>query len=165
MLLIKKVFYEINRIFVYVSIFSILFVMFLTTADVIGRFFGHPIKGVYELVELSLALTVFLALGQSQITKSHLGVDFFVSKLPLRRQSVIDFLGYGVSLVMFSLAFWQMVVFAKRMYVVNLETGVLRLPIFPWVIISSFGVLLIVFVLLKDFINEAAKIFKREGYN
>lgn len=163
MLLIKKTFIFINRICVYLSVIALMFAMFLTTADVLGRFFGSPIMGVYELVELSLAVVVFGALGNSQITKSHIGIDFFIVKLPLRWQHAIDTVSYCICFVLFSVAFWQMLIYAKRMYDVNLETGVLTIPIYPWVIFSAFGVLLIVFVLLGDFIKMAAKLFTREG--
>ncbi len=164
MLFIKKTFESINRIFVYISIFTLLFAMFLTTADVLGRFFGRPIMGVYEIVEISLALVVFAALGNSQITKSHIGIDFFMVKLPIWWQNFFDTIGYFLSFSMFSVAFWQMLIYANRMYTVNLETGVLRIPIYPWVIISAFGVLLFTVILLGDLIKTAAKLLTREGY-
>lgn len=55
---------------------SMLIMMLLTIADIIGRHvFGHPILGVYELVQLMLTGSVFGGLAEACRTRAHITVD------------------------------------------------------------------------------------------
>ena len=50
--------------------------MLVTVADVLLRtFFGIPVRGVLELVELGLACTIFVALPAVFLRDEHLVVD------------------------------------------------------------------------------------------
>lgn len=56
----------------------LLLMMLLTFADVMGRyFFGHPIKGAYELTEVLLAFVVFFALPLVTLENGHITVALF----------------------------------------------------------------------------------------
>ena len=58
----------------------LLLMMLLTFADVMGRyFFGHPIKGAYELTEVLLAFVVFFALPLTTLESGHITVALFDS--------------------------------------------------------------------------------------
>jgi TRAP-type C4-dicarboxylate transport system permease small subunit len=83
--------------------------MLVTVADVALRsFFATPVRGQFELVELALAYTVFLALPAVFLRDAHLVVDVadhFVSA-PTRR--LLDLFGTLASLAALAVMLWQM---------------------------------------------------------
>lgn len=52
-----------------------------------------PIKGDFEIVEMGCAIAVFSFLPLCQLRRGHVSVDIFVSRLPLRMQAFLGFLG------------------------------------------------------------------------
>ena len=64
------------NVFNRVGVFFVLFMMFLTTADVIlRRIFNSPIGGVFELTEFMMIVVVGFALGYTQLIKANVNVD------------------------------------------------------------------------------------------
>jgi len=51
---------------------ALLFIMFLTTCDVVLRAFGKPIVGTYELVSFGGGIIVGFAIPITSLSKSHL---------------------------------------------------------------------------------------------
>jgi len=158
MLLLKKIIHDANRYIFKVSLFLILFMMFMTVADVLGRFLIHPIPGVFELTRYSLAVIVFTSLGWSQIKKVHIAINIIVSRLPLVWQNIIDVFNYALAVVTFSLSFWQMLHYTSRLYNSNLVTTVLRIHVYPWVLVSAIGVLFFALAFLWDLIDAVNKL-------
>jgi TRAP-type C4-dicarboxylate transport system permease small subunit len=109
--------------------------MLLTVADVLLRaFFGYPVRGMLELIELGLACTVFLGMPAVFLRKEHLVVDAIDQ---LTRPAVVRLLDLAGALVSFGLlAFmaWQMVPVARGMYDFGDVTPDLSVPkIYYWV--------------------------------
>jgi len=87
----------------------------LTCIDVVGRYFKHPLFGSVELVTFLGILAVAMSLPFAHDTKGHIGVELFVRRLPRRSRGIID-LGTGIlSLGLFSLVTWRMLVYAIKM--------------------------------------------------
>jgi TRAP-type transport system small permease protein len=103
--------------------------MLLTVADVLLRaFFGYPVRGMLELIELGLACTVFLGMPAVFLRKEHLVVDAIDQ---LTRPAVVRLLDLAGALVSFGLlAFmaWQMVPVARGMYDFGDVTPDLSIP-------------------------------------
>ena len=109
--------------------------MLLTVADVLLRaFFGYPVRGMLELIELGLACTVFLGMPAVFLRKEHLVVDAIDQ---LTRPAVVRLLDLAGALASFGLlAFmaWQMVPVARGMYDFGDVTPDLSIPkIYYWV--------------------------------
>lgn len=133
--------------------------MFLTVVDVIGRkFFDAPVTGSYELTEFMLALIVFFSLGYTQIQKGHIAMEALVSRFSPKAQAVIDCLVYLISIGLGALLTWQLVAHAKRTFLGKHETGVLHLPLYPFLMAAAFGCLLYSLVLLVDFLLSLEKV-------
>ena len=87
----------------------------LTCVDVVGRYFKHPLFGSVELVTFLSVLAVAMALPFTHETKGHIGVELFMRRLPRKTRGVID-LGTGIlSLGLFALLTWRMLVYAIKM--------------------------------------------------
>ena len=107
----------------------------LTVADVMLRsFFGYPIRGMLELIELGLACTIFLALPAVFLRDEHLVVDVIDH---LTRPAVVralDLAGALISFVVLALMAWNMVDDARNMYEFGDVTSDLSIPkLWYWV--------------------------------
>jgi TRAP-type C4-dicarboxylate transport system permease small subunit len=109
--------------------------MLLTVVDVLLRaFFGYPVRGMLELIELGLACTVFLGMPAVFLRKEHLVVDVIDQ---LTGPAVVRLLDLAAALVSFGLLAlmgWQMVPVARGMYEFGDVTSDLSIPrIYYWV--------------------------------
>jgi TRAP-type C4-dicarboxylate transport system permease small subunit len=109
--------------------------MLLTVADVVLRTaFRRPIHGTFELIELGLACTVFLALPAVFLRDENLivdAIDYMVRPSVVR---VLDLAGACASLVLLAAMAWQMVPLARDMYQLGDVTSDLSLPkIYYWI--------------------------------
>ena len=123
----------------------------LTVADVVLRtFFGYPIRGMLELIELGLACTIFIALPAVFLREEHLVVDV------LRRSRPLDLAGAAVSLVVLAVMGWHMLPNARSMIEFGDVTSDLSIPrLWYWVpvlfgvVASAAATLFFVFRLLR----------------
>ena len=84
----------------------------LTCADVVGRFFGHPIFGSVEIVGYLAILTVATALPFTHRAKGHIGVEILVRLFSERTQAIISVATGIASLVLFAIVTWRMFLYA-----------------------------------------------------
>jgi TRAP-type C4-dicarboxylate transport system permease small subunit len=83
--------------------------MLITVADVALRsFFNLPVRGQFELVELALAYSLFLALPAVFLRDAHLVVDAADHFVCARVRRVLDLLGAAASLAALGIMLWQM---------------------------------------------------------
>jgi TRAP-type C4-dicarboxylate transport system permease small subunit len=83
--------------------------MLITVADVVLRsFFGLPVRGQFELVELTLAYSFFLALPAVFLRDAHLVVDAADHFVSARVRRALDIVGAVTSLVVLAVMLWQM---------------------------------------------------------
>ena len=87
----------------------------LTCVDVVGRYFKHPLFGSVELVTFLGVLAVAMALPFTHETKGHIGVELFVRRLPRKSRGVIDLATGIMTLGLFALVTWRMLVYAFKM--------------------------------------------------
>ena len=60
----------------------ILFMMAITTIDVVLRyFFNAPLKGAFEMTEISMALVIFAGMSLATARREHITVNLFESRL------------------------------------------------------------------------------------
>ena len=123
------------RLFGYLAAFFLTATMLVTVADVFLRtFFGYPVRGVLELVELGLACTIFLALPAVFLRDEHLVVDVIDHLAKKSVVRLLDLAGAIVSLVVLAVMLWQMVPLARTMHEFGDVTSDLSLPkIWYWV--------------------------------
>jgi len=161
---VERFVFPLNGVTHKVGLAILLLMMFLTVGDVVGRyFFNAPISGTFELTNFMLALVVFFSIGYTQLRRGHISIDVVVSRFSPRAQAVIDSITYLFSLGLFSLVTWQSAVYASRLFEGHNVSGVLSLPVYPFVITVAFGSLLFCLVLLVDLLSSLAKVVKHES--
>lgn len=103
--------------------------MLLTVADVALRtLVNRPIQGTFDLIQLGLACTIYIALPAVFLRDQHLVVDVIDHFAGRRAVRVLDWLGAAVSLGVLGLMFWQMVPLARDMQEFGDVTADLSIP-------------------------------------
>lgn len=145
-----------TKLFQFVAMFFLLFMMFITVVDVIGRYFSSPLKGAFEMTNFSLALIVFLGLAYAEKKKEHITVDFLVMKFPKPIQFIIELLWQLVMFIVLNLLAWHMFQYALR----NLgsASAELKLPISVIFITASAGVFLYALMALVGMLKVIQKV-------
>jgi TRAP-type transport system small permease protein len=152
----------INRFLTDVGSIALAVLMFLTVADVFGRYlFNQPVPGTFELTEMLMVLIVFMALGLAQHHNEHISLDLAYNYFPGRLKTVTDIFVVAVNLVIVVGITWQLYEYTVRMSEGNYTTAVLELPIYPFVILAIAGTASYVFAIICELGNSIGK-FRRE---
>jgi TRAP-type C4-dicarboxylate transport system permease small subunit len=108
--------------------------MVLTFADVVARYLlNHPIRGAFEITELTLLVLIFAGLPLVSHADEHVTMDFIDRILPPRlRAAWIRFMHAVCAAIMFFLS-WQVWIKATRISSYNDTTDVLLITIGPFV--------------------------------
>lgn len=135
--------------------------MLLIAADVVLRYvINRPIKGSYELIELMLVLIVYLGLAYTQAKKGHIGVDLVVSRFSPGIQGVINSTTYLLCLGGFLIITWRSIVQSEILRVEGTTTGLLHLPLFPFMWIVALGSVLLCLMFLIEFLDSLSSALK-----
>jgi TRAP-type C4-dicarboxylate transport system permease small subunit len=148
-----------------VSLAAICVMMFLTAADVIGRYLlNKPIGPSKDLTEVLMVIVVFMGISHTQVIGGHVRVDILFSRISKHGQAVLDTFTMFVSGIVYILISWQL---GKRAISVLLNpesymatTGTMHWPIGPYVLIASVGCLVLSLVLMKRFISSLFTVIK-----
>ncbi len=132
--------------------------MFLTFFDVVGRKFGHPIFGSIEIVSFLAIITIAAALPYTHKIDGHIGVEIIVRLLPEKIQTVINILTQSLCLFFFSLATWQMLLYANDTHASGELSMNLGFPVYLLMYVVSFGLLIFSLTMLESIINNIIKL-------
>ena len=108
--------------------------MLVTVADVVLRAaFNQPIRGTFEIVELLLACTFFLALPAAFLRDEHIVVDIVDGTAP-RWVPLLKRLSLAIAVALLAAMAWQGWIAARDTLLFNDVTSDLALPrIWYWV--------------------------------
>jgi TRAP-type transport system small permease protein len=148
---------SLNNITHKVSMIVLFLMMFLTTGDVIGRYFFYkPVTGTYELTGLAMVVVIFLSLGKTQLKKEHISIDFLTSKLPIKIESILNVLTSLIMLVLLSLTSWQLFEYSRRFG--NQTSGDLGIPMSIFAIVAAIGILFFALTIVLTMWKSVAKV-------
>ena len=133
-------------------------------ADVVLRYFGHPIKGAYDIVKIAGAMTLASALPYTTAVKGHVAIEYFFHKLNRIGRIIVDSVIRLMSIGLFVFLSWRSFV-----YGVELRQGggnqmamaqTIDLPIFwvPWVI--GFCCTVVVLVIAYNLVHPRREMIK-----
>ena len=127
--------------------------MFLTTFDVVGRFFfDSPITGAFEVTEYMLALLVLSGIGYTQQVKGHVRVTILSSWFPTLVQHLTNGIFSVLALIFFALLFFPALEEGLHSMRAGGFSDMLQIPEFPFKLYICVGVILLSLELLSDFI-------------
>ena len=114
---------------------ALLFAMMcLTFVDVVARYlFNSPIRGGFEMTELTLLVLIFAGLPLVSHGDEHVTMDFIDRMLPPRAVDLLARAVHALVAAMFFFLTWQMLIKAARIAGYGDTTDVLRITVGPFV--------------------------------
>jgi TRAP-type C4-dicarboxylate transport system permease small subunit len=109
----------------------LVFMMLLTTTDVILRFLGKPLPGTYELVGLTGAIVIGFAIPQTSLLKGHVYVEFLIDRFTVEHRSVVLLFVKIMVLLLFVIFGIYLFKMAADMAEAEEVTQNLRIPFYP----------------------------------
>jgi TRAP-type C4-dicarboxylate transport system permease small subunit len=109
---------------------SLLFIMLLTTCDVIGRAFASPIIGTYEIVSFGAGILVGFSLPITTLEKGHVYVDFLYQKFSRPAQKVMYTLTSLMGIALFLVAGYNLLKMASDLQKAGEVSSTLQLPFY-----------------------------------
>jgi TRAP-type C4-dicarboxylate transport system permease small subunit len=151
--ILRRLIYRLSKGLEVVAGFSLLFIMILTTCDVIGRAFAKPIIGTYEIVSFGAGVLVGFSLPITTLEKGHVYVDFLYQKFsrPVQRvlQSVTNLLG----IALFLGAGYNLLRMASDLQRAGEVSSTLQLPYYAIAYGIGFACLIVCLVLAGDLVT------------
>lgn len=158
----KRISLIINQLLTHLGSIALALLMFLTVADVFGRYFlNYPVPGTFELTEMLMVPIVFLALGLAQHHSEHISLDLAYNYFPARMKAGTDVLVEVVNLMVVGAVTWQLYEYSARMSEGNYTTAVLQLPIHPFVILAIAGTASYMLAVICD-LGKSIRKFREE---
>ncbi len=103
----------------------------LTCYSVIGRQFGKPIQGDFELVQLAMAFAVSAFLPYCQLKRGNIIVDFFTTKASQGTRNALDRLGCICVALMMALFCWRTFLGGLNEQNTGSVSMLMQLPTYP----------------------------------
>lgn len=145
-----------------VGIVALLFMMAVTTVDVLGtKILLRPLTGAIDLAQVSQLVGIAFAIASMHILGKNVQVDYFVNRMSPFKQAVIDSINNLLMLILFALIVWRLFVLGRSFQVAREVTGTLYLPIYPFMYAAAIACIPVCLVFLAEFLGSVAKAVKR----
>ena len=151
----KSVVFGLSRVMQVIAGIFLVFMMLLTTCDVILRIFSRPIIGTYEMVALSGGIVVGFSVPITSWVRGQIFVDFFYQKFPKNIQDVFNYVTRLMAILLFLFTAWNLVKMATDMYRSGEVSLTLQLPFYPVAYGIGFAFFVQIFVLIADMMKIA----------
>jgi len=133
-----------------------------TMSEVLKReITGIPITGHFEVVELISAVILSMGIGYLTFVRGHVAVDVLVMRFRPRRQAIFDLVNSVISLSFTILLTWSIVALAIMFQETGAVTGILGIPLHPFVYVMTAALAITCVVLIRDMVK--AVIMVRTG--
>jgi TRAP-type C4-dicarboxylate transport system permease small subunit len=158
---------NVSRFFNYAGVSLLLAMMVLTTADVLLRYlFNAPIEGVYEAIELMMAVVFCYGIAYTQRQRGHVSVNLITLRLGEKKRAIVKIFVSAISLALFVLVTWQSFLKATVVQGSGETTygGVGpfgHIPIFPFIYLTSAACLTFCLELLVDLITSLGEVLRK----
>ena len=114
--------------------------MLMTVTDIaLRRLANRPLSFSYELTTMFLAVVAILLIAYTCSQRRQVSIDLFVSRLPLKLQNIFLAIGDLAGFILFGLVAWRSVIYALHTKDIGYVTGILRLPLYPFIFVVAFG--------------------------
>jgi TRAP-type transport system small permease protein len=105
-------------------------VMLLIGCDIVGRIFGLPVPGAYEIVSLAGGLIIGLALPATSRANGHVSTDLLLEKLSETTKRILAVITRCIGIAIFLLAGYGMIRMGVRLKLTGEVTAVLAFPFY-----------------------------------
>ena len=149
----------IAKAFAIVACVSLLFIVVIIIANIIGRAAGKAIIGVEEYFSMAQVVLIALALGYTQHQHGLVHVGFFMKKLPKVGPFIIWALNQWVGVAVVAALLWQTI---ERVPMVKQVTTALRIPLKPFYAVVAIGFAVYLLAQLYEAVKATVAVFNKE---
>ena len=110
---------------------ALIFMMGVTLIEVIGRAFGKPLIGSYELISFTGGIVIGFAIPYTSWMKGHVAVDAVLSKLSPRNRNIVDVSNRCLGILLFLFAGYNFIAMGLDLYATKEVSMTLKLPFYP----------------------------------
>ena len=154
---------NVEKILAFIGIFMLMMLMFLGTADVIGRYiFNSPITGGMEMSQLLMMAVGILCWAYVQETKSYINVDILCAYYPPGVKRVLDIGILLLTIALFGLIAWQSTLIAITDLKQNRVIETVLIPQWPFKLIVPFGSFVLCLECIIQIVDNVTQM-KRKG--
>lgn len=141
---------------------TLLAMMLLVVAEVLLRsLFRFPIPGTIEMVEVMLVIVLFSGMAAMELTKGHVRVTILTDKFPavVRRGTLAmaDLAAFGAVLIIA----WQSLLHAQFLASSGYQSGMLKVPLWPFSAATSLFTLIFALAILINFIESLGELYRQ----
>jgi TRAP-type C4-dicarboxylate transport system permease small subunit len=149
-----------NRVVALTSAFAVFVLMFLISADVIGRsIFDKPLMGTYEIGQNLMVYIVFFGLAYTQMVGGNVTVETFIRGFNSRTRLLLSLLATAIGFIMFAFMTYASSKLAWHAYVDGRTVqGLLGLPLYLSKSVVTLGAGLLTLHFLIDLIDKIKKL-------
>jgi TRAP-type C4-dicarboxylate transport system permease small subunit len=137
---------------------ALVFIVVLTTADVILRSFRRPILGAYEIVAFAGSIVILFSLPLTSWMRSHIYVDFFILKFSQKIRDIFNVMTRVLVFCLFFLFGWNMILYGMDLQRSGEVSPTLKIPFYPVV----YAVGICCFIQCLVFLCDLVKIYGGE---
>ena len=105
-------------------------VMLLIGCDIVGRLFGFPVPGAYEMVSVAGGLIIGMALPATSLAKGHVSTDLLQGRISESTRRTLAVATRLIGILIFLLAGYGMIRMGIRLKCSGEVTAVLALPFY-----------------------------------
>ena len=134
--------------------------MLLAVMNIILRFVWEALPGSYDYMEFIGATLVSFAIAYCAVKRGHIEVEMLVERLPQRVQGFIGVFTGILSLGIFSIITWQLILFGNDMRRQGETSMTALLPFYPYIYGLALGVGLLCLVILAQLARQFEKAAK-----
>jgi len=146
----------------WIGISAFLLMVIVTTVDVIGaKLFTWRLLGAIDVVQLSQVIAISFAAACTLLAGRHVSVEFFVSTLPQRAQTIIENFVNFLGLSLFSLITWRLIVLGYSYQTSGEATATVYIPLFYFAYAAAVACIPVGLVFLTALIESLTKVSRR----
>jgi TRAP-type C4-dicarboxylate transport system permease small subunit len=159
---LEKALYWVTRQASNLAMIVLMAMVLMIVVDItLRRFFNSPLSWSFEVIEVMLVIVVFFTVAYCCATKGHISVDLLTSRLSKKGQVILEVLGYLLGLILFAFMTWCSILSALEEMASHRVTGILLIPIYPFILVVALGSTLLALVLLAQLINTVREAVRK----
>jgi TRAP-type C4-dicarboxylate transport system permease small subunit len=154
----------VGRVTIVISAAMLGVMLFLSVADVLGRYlFNYPIEGTFELVGMLMLVIGFLGLGYCQLVKGNIMIDVIINRFSPRVQALLNIISLIMSAVICVLIVWQGWLRAWDYAFKELggTSNTLHIPFWPFMFLMSISFAWVAVIFIIDIVQAFQRGIKR----
>jgi TRAP-type C4-dicarboxylate transport system permease small subunit len=152
----REIIHKLARLFALLSALFVLVMMFVTTADVVVRWYsGRSIAGAQEFSESFMVAIVYFGLAYALFSKEHVAVTVLTSRIPIRPAAVLRLTGQSIMIALVAWMIWVTGEEALRSFTSGeIRFGLLQVKLWPARTIIPLGLLAFLLQAILDYYDQ-----------